>query len=56
MGKKGYVDAGQGTFFQLHESQVGSQNTKIEKSVPRRVPFLEDFGKKVENFEKNWEF
>ena len=37
----------QGTFFHLHQSPVGrvAKNTKTEKSVPRRVPFLKISGK-----------
>ena len=39
---------GQGTFFHLHNSEVGSQNTKIEKSVLVACLFGK-FGEKIEN-------
>ena len=53
----GYLgSAGKGTLFHLHESQVELQNTKIEKSIPRRVSFLENLGKKSEILRKYWNF
>ena len=48
LGQKGVrrCSAGQGTFFHLHSPRKGRKNTKIEESVPCRVPFLENLGKK----------
>ena len=48
--------AGQCTFFHLHQSHIGSQkhlNIKISSS---QGIYFGNFGGKVENFEKIWEF
>ena len=43
-------------FFTFTSPRYGRKNTKMEKSVPRRVPFLENLGKKVGYFMKIGEF
>ena len=59
LGQKGVrgcsAASGQGTFFHLHESLVGSQKHQNRKISPSKGTFFGKFGKKVGNFEKIFE-